>query len=84
MKNVAIERLRAALEEEYPPGQVTLTTHDARALLALLALLDPPAKKTGRNAPTTPRVIPDEAWRENGGVCPWGCGRIDDCIRRGH
>lgn len=36
MKNLAIERLRAALDEEYPPGQVTLTAHDARALLALL------------------------------------------------
>lgn len=36
MKNLAIERLRAALDEEYPPGQVTITAHDARALLALL------------------------------------------------
>lgn len=36
MKNLAIERLRAALDEEYPPGQVTITAHDARTLLELV------------------------------------------------
>lgn len=36
MKHLAIERLKTAIREEYPPGQVTIRTYDARTLLALL------------------------------------------------
>jgi hypothetical protein len=34
--NVVVQRLQEALASEYPPGTVTITAFDARALLALL------------------------------------------------
>ena len=36
MKNLVLERLKEAVRSEYPPGQVTIRTYDARAILALL------------------------------------------------
>lgn len=36
MKNLVLERLKEAVRSEYPPGQVTLRTYDAKAILALL------------------------------------------------
>ena len=34
--NVVLQRLKEAVRSEYPPGQVTIRTYDARAILALL------------------------------------------------
>ena len=34
--NVVLQRLKEAVRSEYPPGQVTIRTFDARAILALL------------------------------------------------
>ena len=42
MKNLSVIRLQNALAEEYPPGTVTITSYDARAILALLSEGDAP------------------------------------------
>jgi len=36
MSQLAIKRIREAIESEYPPGKVTIQTVDARAALAAL------------------------------------------------
>jgi hypothetical protein len=36
--NLSIVRLQEAVASEYPPGQVTLRTYDAKAILALLGV----------------------------------------------
>lgn len=36
--NLSIRRLQEAVASEYPPGQVTIRTYDAKAILALLGV----------------------------------------------
>ena len=38
MINLSIVRLQEAVASEYPPGQVSLRTYDAKAILALLGV----------------------------------------------
>jgi hypothetical protein len=38
MINLSIVRLQEAVASEYPPGQVTIRTYDAKAILALLGV----------------------------------------------
>lgn len=47
MKNLILERLKEAVRSEYPPGQVTIRTFDARAILALLGEGEDPGPDPG-------------------------------------
>lgn len=51
MKNLVIERLRAAVQDAYPPGQTTVLTKD---LEWLLNQVDPPQKPGGRDVTKCP------------------------------
>jgi hypothetical protein len=51
MKNLILERLKEAVRSEYPPGQVTIRTFDARAILALLGEGDDPGEDPGDDDP---------------------------------
>lgn len=42
MINLSIVRLQEAVASEYPAGQVTLRTYDAKAILALLGVSPEP------------------------------------------
>lgn len=50
MKNLSVARLKEALENEYPPGQVVIRTWDARAILALLGDGDDPGPEPAEAA----------------------------------
>lgn len=54
MKNLVLERLRDALASEYPPGQVTIRTYDARAILALFGAGEDPGPDSEAPAPPEP------------------------------
>jgi hypothetical protein len=74
MKNLSIERLRAALAEEYPPGQVVLRAHDARALLALLDEGEDPGPEPDPDAGEAPGGVDDQGFIREPccTIGPWG------------
>jgi hypothetical protein len=61
MKTLVLERLKEAVQSEYPPGQVTIRTFDARAILALL----------GEGGDPGPDDDPDPC---EAGTCEHACG----------